>query len=280
MITMNLKKSIAIALAATALFVSFGCGNDGKQSGGNPSASVSTQQTKPLDEATIKEIRQKMTSSNIEDKKAVCPIEKLPLHIFLKTSLRDEAQFNMNQSAKFENPSISNIKEEGDFATANVSYTGVDNKQFNEKWYFKRIDGKWVFNLGIKTAKSLKVSGYDEAALEAAANIGYGYDNEPNLALDVRSKTTTVYQLGGWSHPTYILITDQGEFPVQNTDLFSAPAGVFRITSAQPFRFYLPFKGATGTPKAIRIVGFNELNSEGFAIGNDKNQVVTFTLSE
>lgn len=277
---MNLKKEIIIALAATALFASFGCGGGGKQSASGTSAGVSTQQKKPLDEATIKEIGQKMTSPNIEDKKAVCPIEKLPLHIFLKTSLRDEATFNMSQSFKFENPSVSNIKETGDFATANVSYTGVDNKQFNEKWYFKRIDGKWVYNLGIKTAKSLKVSGYDEAALEAAANIGYGYDNEPNLALDVRSKTTTVYQLGGWSHPAYILITDQGEFPVQNTDLFSAPTGVFRITSAQPFRLYLPFRGATGTPKALRITGFNELDGRGFAVGHDSSQVVTFTFSE
>ena len=277
---MNLKKSIAIALTAVALFASFGCGGGGKQGASSTSAGVSTQQNKPLDEATIKELGKKMVSPNIEDKKAACPIEKLPLHTFLKTSLRDEATFNMSQSFKFENPSVSNIKETGDFATANVSFTGVDNKQFNVKWHFRKIDGRWVYDLGIKTAKSLKVSGYDEAALEAAANIGYDYNNEPNLVLDVRSKTTTVYQLGGWSHPSFVLVTDQGEFPMQNTEMYSASAGVFRITSAQPFRFILPFKGATGTPKALRITGFNELDGRGFAVGHDSSQVVTFTFSE
>lgn len=278
---MNLKKSIAIALVATALFASFGCGNDGKQSGGGPSASVSTQQNKPLDEATVKELGKKMASPNMEDKKVAVPFEKLPAYTFLKTPLSDEPTFNFNPAGKFENPSISNIKQEGNFATANVSYIGVDNKPFNEKWHLRRIDGKWVYDpAGIKTAKSLKVSGFDEAVLEAAVNIGYDYSNEPNLAIDVRSKTTTVYQLGGWSHPSYVLVTDQGEFPTQNTENYSAPSGVFQITSAQPFRFYLAFKGATGTPKALRITGFNELDEQGFAVGHDSSQVVTFTFSE
>lgn len=279
---MKLKKSFAIGFVAAALFASFGCGDSGKQGASGTSTSIVSQPNKPLDEATIKEIGKKLVSPSMEDKKAACPIEKLPLYTFLKTSLRDEAKFNMNQSAKFENPSVSNIKEEGDFATANVSFTGMDNKQFNEKWHLRRIDGKWVYDggIGIKTAKTLKVSGYDEAALEAAANIGYDYNNEPNLVLDVRSKTTTVYQLGGWSRPSYVLVTDQGEFPLQNTELYSASEGIFRITSAQPFRLYLPFKGATGKPKALRITGFNELDGRGFAIGHDSNQVMTFTLSE
>ncbi len=276
---MNFKKNIAIALAVMALFASFGCGNDGKHGGGGTSVGVSKQQNKPLDEATIKELSKKLTSPNMEDKKAACPIEKLPMNTFLKTSLRDETKYI--QSGKLEILSVSNIKETGDFATANVSYIGLDNKQYNEKWYCRRIEGKWVSDIGIKTAKSLKVSGYDEAALDVAANIGYTYDNEPILAFDVRSKTTTVYQLGGWSHPSYVLVTDQGEFPLHNTEVISVPAaGIFRITSAQPFRFYLPFKGATGTPKALRITGFNELDEQGFAVGQDSNQVMTFTLSE
>lgn len=281
---MNLKKSIAIALAATALFASIGCGDSGKQNASNPAQNITSQPNKPLDEATIKEIVKKFESSNSEERKALAWFGKFPAEAFLKTSLKDgNTTFDFSQPLKYDNLTVSNIKQEGDFAVVKCSYIGVDKQHHSEENCFRRFDGKWYIdlNVGIKSANHLRVSGYDEAALEAAANIGYTYEDEPIIVLDVRSKTTAVYQVGGWSQPSYVLVTEKGEFPLQNTArCIVNPMAVGRINSAQPFRFYLPFKGATGTPKAIRIVGFNELNSEGFAVGHDKNQVVTFTLSE
>lgn len=281
---MNLKKSIAVGFAVTALFASFGCGGGGGTEGrtGSPQA-ASTQQKKPLDEATIKSLAKKMESSNIAERKEAILPENLPAYTFIKTPLKDESAVFFNQIAKFENLSVSNIQQEGDIASAKVSYIGADKKQHSEEWYFRRLEGKWYgdFNGGIQSAKHLQVSGIDGAALEAAANIGYTYENEPILALDVRSKTAAVYQLGRWGHPSYILITDKGEFPLQNTARLSVnPSFACRITSAQPFRFYLPFKGATGTPKALRIVGFNELDSRGLPLNHAHDDTVTFTLSE
>ncbi len=278
---MNLKKSIAIALTVAAAFASFGCGGGGQQSGS--SASVSSQQVKPLDEATIKKLVKQLASSKLEDRKAAFPVEKLPMAAFLKTVLKDgdNTWGDVSQPIIIDNLSVSNIKQSGDYASAQASFT-VNNQQFNRPWIFRKLDGKWVFDfLGIKTSIPLKVSGYDSSQLEVAANFGYTYENDPVLLLDVRSKTAAVYKLGLWSQPSYILVTDKGEFPVQDTATISiAQNTIFQISSAQPFRFCLPFKGATGKPKALRITGFNELDSRGFSVGHDDNQVVTFTLSE
>ena len=281
---MNLKKSIAIALTATALFASFGCGDTGKQSVSNPAQSVTTQQNKPLDEATIKEIIKKLESSNIEERKALFWFDKLPADTFLKTPLKDgNTVFDLSQPLKHENLTVSNIKQEGDFAVVKASYIGADNQRHSEENCFRRFDGKWYIDLpvGIKSANHLRVSGYDEAALEAAANIGYTYEDEPIIVLDVRSKTTAVYQVGGWSQPSFVLITDKGEFPLQNTArCIMNLMEVGWINSAQPFRFMLPFKGAVGKPKAVRIIGFNELDNQNLPVDRDMKQVVTFTLSE
>lgn len=279
---MNLKKTIAIGLSVAALFASFGCGGGGKQGSSSSSASVSTQQKKPLDEATIKNLTKKLTSSNMEEKKSVWP-NNLPGNSFLKTTLRDNnsAVFDYNTPLKIDNLSISEIKQDGDFASTRVTYIGMDNRKINELWCFRRLDGKWKFDtMGIKTTKALQVSGYDETRLEVASNIGYTYDNSPVLVLDVRSKTATNYDLGGWNQPSYVLITDKGEFPTQNAGVFSISSGEFPITSAQSIRLYLPFKGATGTPKALRITGFNELDGLGFPVNRNLEQVVTFTFSE
>lgn len=277
---MNLKSSIAIALTIAAAFASFGCGDSGKQSGSSSSASVSTQQKKPLDEATIRGLAKKMASSKIEDRKEACPLEKLPYYSWTNTSLQ-KSNIDLNQPAKCDNLSISDIKQEGDFASAQVSFTGMDNKPQSGKWYFKRLNGKWCINGSIKTMKSLQVSGFDSSRLEAAVNLGYTYQNEPVLLLDVRSKTSVSYQVGGWSQPSYILVTDKGEFSLQNTTDFAVdPLAILFVTSAQPSRFILPFKGAAGTPKSLRITGFNELDSQGFPVDHDYNQVVTFTLNE
>ena len=277
---MNLKKSIAIALTVTAVFASFGCGDSGKQSGSSSSASVSTLQKKPLDEATIKNLGKKMASAKMEDRQEACPLDKLPLYAWLTTPLK-KPDIDLNQPPKCDNLSISNLQQEGDFASARVSYTGIDNKQINETWYFRRLNGKWCVDGSIKTAKSLKVSGFDPNQFEAAANLGFTHQNEPVLLLDIRSKTSTNYQAGGWSQPSYVLVTDKGEFLLQNTTDFAIdPRTICLVTSAQPFRFILPFKGATGTPKALRITGFNELDSQRFAVGHDTDQVITFTLSD
>lgn len=282
---MNLKNTIVMGAATMALFVSFGCGGNGNPNASSPAQIVNVQQKKNIDEAIIKSLIKKLESSDIADKKEACPMEKLPGYAMLKTPLMDIQEKSrvafFNHTVKSSNLSVSEIKQEEDFASARISFTTADNKLNTEILQFTRIDGKWCIDaLRLKSVKHLKVSG-DDAQLEAAANLGYTYENEPIIVLDVRSKTTAVYQAGGWSVPSYILITEQGEFPLQNTAQVSMnPEWVYRITSAQTSRFTLPFKGATGTPKALRITGFNELNSEGFAVGHDKNQVVTFTLSE
>ena len=158
------------------------------------------------------------------------------------------------------------------------SFTGDNNQQINALWTFKKLNGKWVFYMSeIKTSKPLKISGYDGAQLEAAANIGYTYNNEPVIVFDVRSKNNTNYLALSQS----VLVTDTGEFPIQNTEACSTDSTVFwEITSAQPFRFVLPFKGATGKPKAIRFLSFNELDSLGLPINPMTNDEMTFTLSE
>lgn len=277
---MNLKKSIIIALAVTAAFASFGCGDSGKQGGSGSSANVSTQQAKPIDEATIKKLAKHLTSPKIEDRKDVFPIEKLPATAFFKTSLKDGSNslVNFNQPPKIDNLSVSDIKQSGEYASARASFTGDNNQQFNEFWIFRKLNGKWVFDaFGIKTSKPLNVSGYDGAQLEAAANIGYTYKNEPVIVFDVRSKNATKYLALSQS----VLVTDSGEFPLQNTETYNADPSVFwEITSAQPFRFIIPFKGATGKPKAIRFLSFNELDSLGLPINPMTNDEMTFTLSE
>ncbi len=278
---MNFKRIIAIALTATAVFASFGCGG-GNQNSSGASAGISAQQKKTLDEAAIKTILKKMESSNIADKKEVCPVEKLPGYSFETTPLRD-SRITLDANLKFDNLVISDIKQDGDLASVKLSYLGADKQQHHQKlWYFRRLEGKWVYDcFGIKSSKSLKVSGYDESKLEAAANIGYTFDNEPVIVLDVRSKTTASFMARGFGHTSYCLITDQGEYPVQNTEWYSLDLSrPWRVTSAKPFRIYMPFKGAVGAPQALRITSFNEIGSDFFPVGHDMNQVVTFTFSE
>lgn len=278
---MNLKKSIAIGFAAMALFVSFGCGSSGKQGGSGSPANVSTQQEKPIDEATIKKLAKQMTSPKIEDRKDAFPIENHPAAAILKTPLKDDSNSFMNfisQPLKIDNLSVSDIKQSGEYASARASFTGDNNQQINALWTFRKLNGKWVFYMSeIKTSKPLKISGYDGAQLEAAANIGYTYNNEPVIVFDVRSKDTINYLALSQS----VLVTDSGEFPIQNTATCSTdPTVLWEITSAQPFRFILPFKGATGKPKAIRFLSFNELDSLGLPINPMTNDEMTFTLSE
>ncbi len=277
---MNLKKAIAVTLTVAAVFTSFGCGG-GKQSSSGASAGISAQQKKTLDEAAIKTILKKMESSNIADKKEICPFEKLPGYSFEKTLLHD-SPITFHANVKVDNLVISNIKQDGDLASAKISYLGADKQQYEGPMYFRRLDGKWVVDCyGIKSSKSLKVFGYDESKLEAAANIGYTFENEPVIVLDVRSKTAAIFQVGKYSRASYYLITDKGEYPVQNTEVYSLDlTGYWTVTSEKPSRLYIPFKGAVGAPKALRITSFNEMGSDSFPVGDDLNQVVTFTFSE
>lgn len=278
---MNPKKFIAISLAVMAAVFSFGCGNNGNQGGSNPSAGVSAQQEKPLDEETVKSIFKTMSGSNLAQKKAVCPIEKLPIYSWFRTPLKDESSTRIDLS-KFplvKNLVILDIKQDGNFATAKTSWEDADGRQHNDCLdYFIRVDGKWCYNIwGFKSSHPLNVDGYDTARLEVGANIGYNYENDPMIIFDVRSKTETRYYL---IRPNFVLVTDQGEFPMQNTSQISVPSGDFMVTSAEAIRFGIPFKGAVGAPKALRITGFNETNSQGFPLNHDIAQVMTFTLSE
>lgn len=281
---MKLKKTIAIGFAATALFASFGCGGGGKQGGSSPAASAVTQQSKDLDEATIKNLLKKLESSNIQDKQEVCPLEKLPGYALYKTPLNDVQSKLQNEyynrSLKFSNLSVADIKKDGDFASARLSYTTAENKLNTEILHFARIDGKWcVEPTGFKAVKSLKVAADDER-IEAAANLGYTYENVPVIVLDVRSKTATRYK-ASWANPaTFLLITDAGEFPTQNVGNFVAPMHSIAVSSAEPTRFCLPFKGASGKPQALRVIGFNELSDRGLPLDMNGSQVVTFTFSE
>ena len=277
---MNLQKSIAIGFAVTALFASFGCGG-GNQSGSGSSTSISAQQKKSLDEAEIKRIMKKLESPDIKDKKEAYPIEKLPFGGLMKTPLKDDLPlFEFNSKTRFDNLSITDLKQDGDFASAQLSFVNEDKKTINERFYFRKVDGKWCADFfPIKTAKPLKVSNYDETQLEAAANLGYTYKNEPVIIFDVRSKTATKYMVGRALAATFILITDTGEFPMQNTDILSAPQTFSYVSSEEASRFELPFKGATGTLKALRIVGFNKADNRGIPVSHEP-EVVTFTFSE
>lgn len=281
---MNFQKSIAISFAVTALFVSFGCGGGGNQSGSGSSTSISAQQKKNIDEATIKSILKKTESANIADKKAVCPVEKQPGFAILKTPLIDvQAEWQnafFNQVFHGDNLSVSEIKQDGELASARVSYVTLEKKPRTEVLYFMRMNGKWYLDpLGFKIVKSLKVAVSDER-LEAAANLGYTYENQPVIFFDVRSKTATSYKIG-WAGPAeFILITDAGEFSTQNIGVYTVPIRPVKVSSAEAIRVVLPFNGAMGKPQAIRVIGFNELNNGGTPAGFDERQVVTFTLSE
>ncbi len=284
---MNLRKSVAIAFAAIAAVSSFGCGsggNSGSRSSSANQSAVSAPQKKPLDEAEIRALLKKLESSDIAERKEVVPMEKLAGYAMRKTALLDwSGMLNdyFNRKLKYNNLAVADIKQDGDWASARISYTGSDNKKYDEKSCFRRIDGKWVFDPGeIKEVRTLKVSGYDAAELEAAANLGYTYENEPLIVFDIRSRTATKY-MAGWVTPAvFVLVTDKGEYPIQNVESFAGPTGPEPISSAQVSRFCLPFKGAKGTPKFLRITGFNELDSRGLPVGVDNAQVMTFTLSE
>ncbi len=282
---MNLKETVAIAFAVTAAFASFGCGGSGKPSTSSQTQSVSTQPKKNIDETEIKNIMRKLESTDIAERKEACALEKLPGYSLHKTPLLDnqsavqDAYFN--RTLKFGNLTVSDLKQEGNIASARLSFTAADNKQYTMVEHFIRIDTKWVFDaMDCKASKALQVTPEDASHLEAAANIGYTYKDELFLVFDVRSKTATNYRIG-WAQPaTFLLITDAGEFLAQNIEGLTVPTERILVSSSGPIRFILPFKGATGKPKSLRITGFNELTREGGPLNNDVAQVVTFTLSE
>ncbi len=282
---MKCTKTIAIALAVAATFVPFDCESSEKQGDSVLPTSIGEQQAEPLDEATVKNLMKKMESSNIAKKKEACPWEKLPGYAMYKTPLLDrqteEQNKCFNRTQKFNQLSVSEIKQTGNIASARISYTTTKNTLMTDLMHYVRINGKWCLDpIGVKTVKSLKISGYDDALLEVEGNLCYTYANEPFIALDVRSKTTTSYSIG-WAHPaSFTLITDAGEFPPQDAGIFSVPTGSAAVTSAKPKRLLLPFKGATGEPQALRIVGFNELSIKGLPLDHDSAQVMTFTLNE
>jgi len=274
---MDFKKAMLLSLFIISSLSSFGCG-------GGDSAGVSIKQEQEIDEAVIRRLAHQMESSNIEERKEACLLEKLPGFAIYKTPLFDEQpSFQddfFSQPLSFNNLSITNIRRDGDSASAAFSYQTEQDEQITETYRFVRIDGRWSLDpLVISSSKPLKAVGEDDR-LEAAANLGFTHKDEPVIVLDVRSRTSTRYMVG-WTEPaSFTLITEDGEFPVQNADFFYAPGDSFAVSSAGPTRFTLPFRDATGAPRAIRVVGFNELNAQGLPLGADQAQVMTFTLSE
>ncbi len=281
---MNLKKSIVIAFAAMAVASPLAIGSAAAPA--NPiDEAVSTPQEAPLTEAEIQRLFKLMTSKEIEARLEAAPIDKLPGYAIMRTPLWDTRDMCMDQYLNRRKPSrgliISDLKPEGNWGTARVSYIDTDNKRYSQLLFFRRLEGKWVVDpSSIKTTREMKISGFDAAKLEVAANLGYTYKNEPVLVIDMRSITATRFSAGWVSRAGFVLVTDEGEFPIQNTDYLDGPRGPIFISSDRPSRFCLPFKGATGTPRALRITGFNELDNIGLPARGGRDQEVTFTLSE
>ena len=282
---MKFTKQLAVALAVAAAVFPLNCESSGKQEGFVLTANFDAQQGEPLNEETVKSLMKRMESSNIAAKQAACPWEQLPGHAMYKTSLLDKqtaAQNKcFNRMQKFDQLSVSEIQQTGDYASARLSYMTEKKKLVTELMHYVRINGEWRLDpIGVKTVKPLKVTGYDGALLEVAGNLCYTYENEPFIVLDMRSKTTTSYSLGWANAASFTLVTNAGEFPPQDTELFAAPTNSAKVTSAKPSRLLIPFKGAAGEPQALCIVGFCELSDRGLPTDRDSAQVMTLTFSE
>ena len=236
---------------------------------------VSQGQEGPLNEAGIREIATKWESTGEKERKDLCQLEKLPYYNMLKTPFKDEREATAKRLLQTEihvaNLKISNIKQDDEFASAQVSYSGTNNKPINERWHFRKIGGKWTFDpFGIKKAYSVQISGYDASQFELAANIGYTYDNDPVLILDLRSKSTAAFSLGWVNNPAFILITDEGNYPTKINDRGS------HKFDFDPIRLQLKFHDVRGTIEKLRITDIRPLNENG--LPNHREGIIDLTV--
>lgn len=277
---MKIKKILAAVFITGALAASLGCGGGGKPTESNSSVAV-TQKQEDI-EGIFRKIYKKATSSKNEERLEVYSKNSAGF-LFLKTALRDETQntlnFCRNRDVKqAENIKISNVNRKGNYVAADVDYT-MGGEAIHERDVIENVNGKWVvaYNQIVKNTP-LAVACDDAGALEAAANLGETFDGDFVLLMDVRSKNMTTYSFG-WVEPAkYVLVTDQGEFFAQSIpSVLDVPNGHWKI-GTDPFRLTVPFKNAKGTPQALRVIGFNELNSRGLPANNNTAQEMTFWL--
>lgn len=285
---MKIRKVI-LALSLVMLAVLFGGCGDSKQntttkpeSAMQKNSDVSKQKEGDLDEKIVKKLISIWGSKDIAKRQSICPVSKLPVAKLLTTRLINGEKLierNIQEPFEYKDIKVSNVRQNGNFGTAHVSF--VDGTlHMSEESGFIKIDGKWYMNLSTITSVSkMNLSGYDKRMLDIDANIGYGFDKEYLIVMDVRAKTDKLYS-AGWVEPiTAVLITDKGEYPLQNFGNFFAPDSPLKISSKEPVRIALPFKGATGTPKALRLKGFNELDSRGLPANGDVAQVMNVSLN-
>ena len=280
---MRIKKLGIIVLVVAVSFSMTGCSSSEQED--SPKVQVSSSQVvknEKLDEANIRKLCEAMSpEGDMDTRRRAYPVKNLPGGALLTTALYDgaaEFQNNVDRGIKAENIKISNIQQDGNHATADISYT-VNGQQVNEHTYFLKINGEWHFDLDdVKAAYRTKISGYDGAMVKMEANLGYTYNNDPIVVLDMQSKASKNY-MAGWVEPMKVmLVTDKGEFPVKNTAKCYATTSPVKVTSVQPTRVFLPFAGASGTPKALRVIGFNELNNRGLPLNGDNAQTITLNI--
>ncbi|MCR5177185.1 MAG: hypothetical protein K6C05_10125 [Anaerovibrio sp.] len=268
---MILKKAIACFVMGILAFAVLGCGD--------MSQNDINKQPKAINEEIIKNIIGIWGGNDIEAKREICRIDRVPTGILVKTRLIDATDIEgyLRQKHQLQDISVSQIRQDGDYAMAHISYTD-GSAVINENLGFCYIDGQWCMGLNeIKSAANLDISCSD-SNIDVAANIGYSFDNNPVIILDLRSKTGQRYA-AGWVEPvTAILVTDKGEFPARNFGIFISPERVIMISSQEAVRLTLPFKDAIGTPREIRLIGFNGLDSRGLPVSFD-NEAVIFHLS-
>ena len=282
---MRLKKSIAAMFLGMALISVAGCSTT-SQSGVNTQISSTAEvKIKPLDEATAKKPRELLDPSrDVKERLRVWLPEGSPTTIFMATSLLDcdyKVKDGLIAGGKINNIQVANIAQEDNIAIVDVSY-GVEGRQFSDRDFFAWYNGEWHLNaLGLKDVYHINLSGYDDALLSMDANLGYGYGGSPAIVLDVKSKTGRGYSAGRWMLGLEaILITDTGEFPTSDFNNMYAPTSTTDIKSARASRFYFPFAGATGTPKALRLIGFNKLDDRGLPVNHDESQTITLNIDK
>lgn len=267
-----------------ALISVAGCSNTSQSGGETQVSSTAEVKIKPLDEATVKKTRELLhPSKDVKERLKVWFPEDSPSAIFMKTSLLDgneKQKQNFMAGYLIDNIQVANIAQEGNLATADVSYT-IEGRPKNWRDFYAWYNGEWHANImGLKDVYHISLSGYDEASLIMDANLAYSYGGDPVIALDVQRKNAGGYSAGWTSSIKAVLITDTGEFPISGFNGFDSQLAVFKITSARPTRLYFAFAGATGKPKALRLIGLNKLDDRGLPVNHDESQTVTLNIDK
>ena len=279
---MIIKKTLLALFLGIAVFSIAGCAG-GEQSGeGTHLFDFMDEKDKDLDEATIRKLCAAMSpKADDKEKERAYPLQELPAAACLNTSMINGVANIMNemrQGTNLEDIKVYDIQQDGNHGSANISCTNAGQTSMF-RMNFLRINGKWCINfLGIKDGGPVKISGYDKAAVKIEGTIGHTFAGDTVIILDMQSLTNRSYS-AGWVEPMQaVLITDQGEFPIRKVEDAIGPAPHTMISSHQPARLALPFAGAKGQPKQLRLIGFNALNSRGLPVNIGEAQVLTLNI--